>query len=336
MPVELSIVIVNYKSAALILDCIASIKTQTSKIEFEIIVVDNSSGDDSRDIICSQYPEIIWEQMSYNAGFARANNRGILRSAGEAVLLLNPDTIVIDRAVERCFLRFMPSDYIACGVQLLNADSTSQISGNYFMKGGLNHLLPLPYLGPFLRKIAFIVKADKPSVLNAASEEKVDWINGAFLMVKKSAIKKVGLMDEDFFLYAEETEWCSRLSKAGEIVIYGDINVIHLQGESINKETKTTDKGYTNLFDNKGLQLMVSNSLRVRKQFGAGWFFVHLFMFTIEIPVFAFGSFLDHIFHRKNPFAERKKIKGFTKNVLKIWQTAPKVISGKPHFYKMF
>ena len=202
-------------------------------------------------------------------------------------------------------------------MQLLNADLTSQISGNYFMKGGLNHLLPLPYLGPFLRKIAFAIKVNKTNVLHAASEEKVDWINGAFLMVKKTGIRKVGLMDEDFFLYAEETEWCSRLLQVGEIVIYGDINVIHLQGESINKGNKNyRQKAIQNLFDKKGLQLMVSNSVRVRKQFGAAWFLLHVLMFTVEIPVFAFCSFSDHIFHGKNPFEDWKKIKGFTKKCL--------------------
>lgn len=335
MTVALSIIIVNYKSPLLILDCIRSVKAQTLEIGYEIIVVDNFSGDTSRDIISTHYPDVIWLQMTYNAGFARANNAGIRKSRGEAVLLLNPDTIVINQAVEKCYVRFVRSNYIACGVQLLNPDNTPQISGNYFIKGGLNHLLPLPYLGPLLRQIAFAIKTKKTNVLQATAEERVDWINGAFLMVKKSAIEKMGLMDEDFFLYAEETEWCSRLLKAGELVVYGDLNVLHLQGESINKETKTTDKGYTNLFDKKGLQLMVSNSLRVRKQFGVWWFIFHTCMFTIEIPVFAFCSFFDHLFHGKNPLAELRKIKGFTKNVYTLWLLLPKIISGKPYFYKM-
>lgn len=335
MPVDLSIIIVNYKSSLLILDCITSIKAQTSDLEYEIIVADNFSEDKSRDIICKNYPDIIWIQMNYNAGFARANNAGIKVSRGKAVLLLNPDTIIINRAIEECYNRFIKSTFIACGVQLLNPDNTPQISGNFFMKGGLNHLLSLPYLGPFLRSIAFAIKVKKTNVQQASAEEKVDWINGAFLMVKKSAIKKAGLMDEDFFLYAEEIEWCSRLLRAGEMCIYGDLNVLHLQGETINKETETSDKGYSNLFDKKGLQLMVSNHLRIRKQFGNGWFFFHLIMFTIGIPVFAFGSFFDHLFHGRNPFADSHKIKGITKNVFTVWQLLPKIISGKPHFYKM-
>jgi GT2 family glycosyltransferase len=219
---------------------------------------------------------------------------------------------------------------------LLNPDHTPQISGNFFMKGGLNHLLPLPYLGALLRRIAFAAKVKKTNVQEASSEERVDWVNGAFLMVKKSAIEKAGFMDEDFFLYSEEIEWCSRLVKTGEICVYGDLNVIHLQGETINKETNTSDKGYVNLYNKKGLQLIVSNLLRIRKQFGSGWFLFHLFMFTIDIPIFAFCSFFNHLFHGANPFSDRTKIKGLTANVYKVWKLSPKIISGHPYFYKMF
>src|SRR3954451_24610055 len=143
MPIDLSIIIVNYKSHRLILDCIKSIKEQTANIEYEIIVVDNFSNDNSRDIIYTNYPEITWCQMSYNGGFARANNAGIKISKAQVVLLLNPDTLIIKQAIEKCYRRFVQSPYIGCGVQLLNPDHTPQISGNFFMKGGLNHLLPL-------------------------------------------------------------------------------------------------------------------------------------------------------------------------------------------------
>ena len=335
MRVALSIIIVNYKTPLLILDCIRSIKDQTVRIEYEIIVADNFSKDDSKEIICKDYPEVAWIEMNYNAGFARANNAGIIASKSDVVLLLNPDTIVINHAIETCYLRFIHSAYVACGVQLLHPDNTPQISGNFFMKGGLNQLLPLPYLGAVLRSIAFAIKVKKTNVQKANAEEKVDWINGAYIMVKKSAIEKAGLMDEDFFLYAEETEWCSRLKKVGELCIFGDINVLHLQGEAINKETETIDKGYTNLYDKKGLQLMVSNNLRIRKQFGVIWLLINVIIFTIEIPIFAIFSFLDHLFHGKNPFSDYKKIRGFTKNVFTLWRMVPQMISGKPHFYKM-
>ena len=93
---------------------------------------------------------------------------------------------------------------MACGVQLLNVDRTPQISGNYAMKGGLNYLLPLPFIGNILKFFATILKVKKPNIPEAKDVVEVDWINGVFLMVKKQAIDIAGLMDEDFFLYAEE------------------------------------------------------------------------------------------------------------------------------------
>lgn len=332
---QLSIIIVNYRSASLICDCIASAAQFKSSKNFEWIVVDNSSNDNSEDIILSRFPFVNWVQLNYNAGFARGNNEGISRSGGSVVLLLNPDTIILNDAIELCFQRLIQSGYVAAAVQLLNADGSSQITGNFFMKGGLNHLLPLPYLGSLLRRIAFAIKVKKTNIAAASKEEKVDWINGAFLMVKKSAIEKAGLLDEDFFLYSEEIEWCSRLKKEGELCVYGDLTTIHLQGETINAATNTADKGYVNLYDKKGLQLIVSNHVRIRKQFGVTWFLFHLLVHTFEIPVFFFCSIIDHTIHLKNPFADFARIAGFTANTFRLWLLAPTIISNKPHFYKM-
>jgi GT2 family glycosyltransferase len=307
----------------------------SSALNFEWIIVDNQSNDNSKEQIISRFPFVKWIGMDYNAGFARANNEGIRRAKGEVVLLLNPDTIILNDAINQCYQRFIQSPYVACSVQLLNADKTPQITGNFSMKGGLNHLLPLPYLGALLRRIAFSVKVKKTNIAKAAPEEKVDWINGAFLMVKKSAIEKAGMLDEDFFLYFEEIEWCGRLRKAGDLCVYGDLKTIHLQGETVNSAMNTSDKGYFNLYDKKGLQLMVSNHLRIRKQFGIGWFLFHLFMHTVEIPIFSLCSIIDNLIHGKNPFANFRRVEGFTNNVMKLWALSPKIISNNPYFYKM-
>ena len=267
-----------------------SIYDQNSGINFEIIVVDNHSQDGSEQIIKSSYPEITWIEMGYNSGFARANNKGIKVSKGKVVLLLNSDTIIKDNAIEKCLNCFYLSTYVACGVQLLNSDGTPQISGNYAMKGGLNYLLPLPFLGNFLKSVANIFGVKKPNIPDASGVVEVDWINGAFLMVKKDAIEKAGLLDEDFFLYAEEAEWCSRLKRIGKLCIYGNVNVIHLQGETSNETFNSSGKGYMNLFDRKGRQIMISNLVRIRKEFGAIWFMIILAFYFLEIPVFFYWS----------------------------------------------
>jgi GT2 family glycosyltransferase len=273
--------------------------------------------------------------MGYNAGFSRANNAGLKAATGEYLLLLNPDTLILDHALDRCVQRFAGSSHVACGVQLLNPDLTTQISGNYFMKGGLNHLLPLPYWGGLLRWIGYKLNTKVPNVQEAKVVHEVDWISGAFLMVKKDVLEKAGYMDEDFFLFAEEVEWCSRIRKLGVLAIYGDINIIHLQGESTGEAFDSAEKGYYGLYDRKGLQVMLSNHLRVRKQFGVSWYMVLLLNYTFAVPVFFFGSILEGIFRLRNPFRYMKQVAGLTKNVATLWRFTPTIIKNKPHFYKV-
>ncbi len=332
---QLSVIIVNYKSAGFIIDCLQSASQFPSFTSFEWIIVDNQSNDNSRELITNQFPNVIWHDMGYNAGFARANNAGIRLAKGANVLLLNPDTLILDDAIAVCLQKFTTSKDVACGVQMLNKDRTTQISGSHFMKGGLNHLLPLPYWGKFLKIISSLLNVKKPSIEKAANEEKVDWISGAFLMVKSDMIQQCGLMDEDFFLYGEEVEWCSRLGKAGTLCIYGAIHIIHIMGEVISANSNSDDKSYTNLFDKKGLQLMISNHVRIRKQYGVGWFLVQLLNYTIAVPVFFIGTFLEQLLRLNNPFKDFGKAIGLARNVLIIWAHCITIIQNKPHFYKV-
>jgi len=332
---DLSIIIVNYKTPQLVIDCLQTVFGQTPAGRAEVIVVDNASGDNSREIVTSAFPQVKWIQLSYNAGFARANNEGIRQSGGGVVLLLNSDTLIENNAIENCYRQFIASDYAACGVQLLNADRTPQISGNYVMKGALNYLLPLPYLGNFIKWLGHLVKVEKPNVPDSNAPVEVDWINGAFLMVKKTAIDKAGLLDEDFFLYAEEAEWCSRLRKTGKLCIYGQYKVIHLQGVSANEAFGSSGKGYYNLYDRKGLQIMLSNFVRIRKQLGAGWFLIQLGFYTFTVPVFFIASFIENIVRLRNPFGDFSLAGRFAANVARIWTFVPTILSNKPYFYKV-
>lgn len=329
-----SIIIVNYKTPGLVLDCIKTIYAQTRDI-FEIIIVDNASGDQSQELITGRYPSVRWIQMGYNAGFARANNEGIRQSGGNVVLLLNSDTLVEDRAIECSYEAFASSGYVACGVQLLNPDRTPQITGNFFMKGGLNYLLPLPYLGNLIKRAGNLFKVAAPNVAEASALVEVDWINGAYLMVKKSAIDQAGLMDEDFFLYAEEAEWCGRLRKLGKICVYGEWHVIHLQGASANETFGSAGKGYYNLYDRKGLQIMLSNFVRIRKQFGVGWFLVQLAFYLLEIPVFFLGILLSALFVRKQDRYSMAQFINYCKNTAFVAGKSVLIIRNKPYFYKV-
>ena len=218
-------------------------------------------------------------------------------------------------------------------MQLLNADGTPQISGNYAMKGGLNYLLPLPYGGPVIKRLGECVKMGKPHVPGKGGIVEVDWINGAFLMVKREAIEKAGAMDEDFFLYAEESEWCGRLRKVGKIVLYGDLEVVHLQGPTANLAFGSEGKGYINIYDRKGLQLMLSNFVRIRKQFGVGWFLFQLLFYILDIPVFFMGMVLSRVLGK--PRYSWKHFRQYCRNVGFVISISPKIIRNKPYFYKV-
>ena len=331
----LSIIIINYNSHELLLNCLDSIYRETTGISFEVIVVDNASPQNQREVILTAYSQVKWIQMEYNAGFARANNVGIKQSNEPVVLLLNPDTIITGAAIEKAYRKLTESDAIAAGVQLLNPDGSPQISGNYFMPAGLNYLLPLPYLGKFLSLTGNLLKLKRPNVPEAKGTVEVHWINGAFLMVKKSSIDQVGLMDEDFFLYAEEAEWCSRLRRAGKLLIFGDLNVIHLQGETANATFDSKGKGYYNLYDKKGLQIMVSNLLRIRKQFGVISFLFIVFIYLIEIILFPIGLLLEKLLRQRKSAYHWWQVKAYAVNMTSLMKLIPKMILNKPHFYKI-
>lgn len=331
--VFLSIIIVNYKASHLIGDCLHSVFKHSVSPGLEVIVIDNFSQDDSESIITTKFPQVLWMQMGYNSGFARANNAGIRAAKGNIVLLLNPDTLNEDNAIEKCVERFAASEYIACSVQLLNPDQSPQISGNYFIKGSLNQLIALPYVGRFIRWLGYTFKIKKTNLPEAKGTVEVDWINGAFLMVKKQAIEKAGMMDEDFFLYFEEIEWCARLRKIGKMCIYGDLHVVHLQGVSANEAFESAGKGYYNLFDRKGLQIMVSGLVRIRKQYGVTWFIFHLLFYLFTIPVFFMGVLITSLFNLRSSYSF-KQFGGYVKNSMKLLSLSGKIIRNKPCFYK--
>lgn len=332
--VNLSIIIINYKSLDLIRDCLRSIYASRPVISFEIIIVNNDDTVKADHILLTEFSAIRWVDMRYNAGFARANNEGIRQAGAEVVLILNPDTILPSNALDDAYRQFIASEYVACGVQLLNEDSSPQISGNYFVTGGLNYLLPLPYTGKFIKALGNLFSVRAPHVADSNSLIEVDWINGAFLMVKQSAIRKAGFMDEDFFLFAEEAEWCARLKKVGKLCIYGNVKVFHLQGISSNEAFLSVGKGYYNLFDKKGKQIILSNLVRIRKQYGLFWFLLDVCIYSITIPVMLIGILISLILPKSARTYGFGDLSGFIRNMVYIWSKLPRIVLNRPYFYK--
>jgi GT2 family glycosyltransferase len=334
---DLSIIIINYKSAAHVLNCLESVYAQTHQHSFEVIVVDNNSGDNSEGLIMEQYPGVRWLQTGYNAGFARANNAGMRLAAGKYFLLLNADTIVLARALDTTIDLFEQTDGMACGVQLLNPDGSHQISGAHFKRGGTNFLLPLPYLGGLVRWAGYRLKTRVPSVKEVPPVLAVDWIVGAFILVRREAVEAAGMLDEDFFMYAEEIEWCSRLRKKGPLYLFAAPQVIHLGGGTSGSYYATDDNDNSkNLWSKKAFQIMVSKFVGIRKQFGLLWFLIMYAVFIIEIPVFFFGLLVEKTVKRARSRYHWNQFAGYVANVSGLLSYFPKIILNKPFFYKVY
>ena len=334
---DVSIIIINYKSAKLVLDCVQSIYQQTHKYLFEIIIVDNNSQDDCKEQLLSKYPTVQWLQLDYNAGFARANNAGVAIAKGEFILLLNADTIILDDAIDKSVMLLKQyNEAVGCGVQLLNTDGTTQISGAHVIKGGLNILLPLPYFGRFVRYLGYRFKSTIPSVQNITDKIEVDWIVGAYMLVRKNVLSKSGLLDNDFFMYAEEIEWCGRLRKQGKLYLFEEPKVIHIGGGTSSDYYSTTEnENGKNLWNKKGRQIIVSNILRIRKQFGILWYLVIVGSYIFEIPAFFISLMFDKLFNGKAAKYNWRNFADYVKNIGVLLRYFFKMLINKPYFYKV-
>ncbi len=334
---DVSVIIINYKSCALVMQCIESIVRETDAGTYEIIVIDNDSQDGAREKISAVFPAVRWIDMGYNAGFSRANNAGMRIAGGRYHLILNADTIITDRAITKsiALLKNYP-DAIGCGVQLLNTDGTTQISGAHFVTGGLNTLLPLPYLGRLVRYLGYRFKARVPSIQEVKDSQEVDWVVGAYMLIDSEAAGRAGLFDEDFFMYAEEIEWCARLRRQGKLVLFSEPRVVHIGGGTSSDyyDTEVSENG-KNLWNRKGRQVMVSNMLRIRKQFGIFWFLLILTAYLFTIPLFAGGLLLEKLTGGSRYKYRWKDVKGYAANMLVLLRYAPRMLLNKPYFYKV-
>ncbi len=203
--------------------------------EFEVFVVDNASGDNSVAMVEQEFPQVHLVANKENVGFGRANNQVLADCRGEYVLLLNPDTIVLDRAIDRLLDHAMKTPNIAVmGCRLLNLDRTLQRwTGGAFpsLWNVACHYLFLDRLLPSaLRPPTLYLDLDYPEDMD------VDWISGAVMLLKKECLGDF-IFDETFFMYGEDMECCYRMKKSGWRVIYSPVcSIIHIQGASMQKQ----------------------------------------------------------------------------------------------------
>lgn len=237
--VRLSIVIVNWNTKELLRQCIESICQSQNRDDIEIIVVDNASTDASAEMVRHTFPQVKLIQNRSNLGFAAANNQALQICSGELILLLNSDTQVLNGALDKCMDYMKLHDKVgALGCKVLNPDGTFQSTCFRFER--LRDLVYFHCLGfsiwiSWLRRLGFKT-LNYPSrywgrVFTA--EKQVDVVAGCFLLTRRSVIDAVGCLDEAFFFYGEEEEWCFRVRRAGWAIIYFPFaEIIHIHGAS--------------------------------------------------------------------------------------------------------
>jgi GT2 family glycosyltransferase len=234
---KLSVVIVNYKVKYFLEQCLRSVEKAAKGHDVEIFVVDNASCDGSVEYIRERYPAVTVIASDENLGFARANNLAIRQSKGEYVLLLNPDTIVAEECFGE-FIRFMDChpDAGGCGAYMMHVDGTFALESR---RG-----LPTPFVA-FCKMSGLASMMPRSRTfgryymryLDENEVNRIEIMSGAFMFLRRSALDKAGLLDEDFFMYGEDIDLSFRILKSGYNNYFLPHRMLHYKGESTVKSS---------------------------------------------------------------------------------------------------
>jgi N-acetylglucosaminyl-diphospho-decaprenol L-rhamnosyltransferase len=229
--VKLSVIVVNYNTAKLLPACLTSLQ-RLVRPSLEVIVVDNASKDGSADIVRETFPWVELVALDKNLGYAAGNNLGIEKATGDLVLLLNPDTEITQQALDAMIERLEQEPSVgAVGPVLLNTDGSVQRRGYYRRFPSLLQVL-------LFYTVLVRISARSRRLVHRLWEapftrREVDQIPGACLMVKRTVIDQVGLLDAGFFLWFDDVDWCFRMNRAGwRLEIVEAARVLHHGGQS--------------------------------------------------------------------------------------------------------
>jgi N-acetylglucosaminyl-diphospho-decaprenol L-rhamnosyltransferase len=239
---RLSIIIVTFNSMKDIGACLGSVAAQTSSVDVETVIVDNASSDGTAAAVRARWPAVRVLDAGRNLGFAAGNNLGIRQTSGELVLLLNPDTIVRPGALDTLIAALdARPDAAVAGPGLVNGHGRAELSFGRM-------------IGPFaeLRQKVLVTghALDVPLVTGyvewlTSRERDVDWVSGACLLVRRADAEAVGLLDERYFMYAEDVDFCAAIRARGRRVIFAPAaRVVHLRGQSAASRPRATEMAY--------------------------------------------------------------------------------------------
>jgi len=233
--IDLSIIIVSYKHLDYLRKCVKSVIDTVKQIRYEIIIVDNQSGDGTPKVICKEFPSLRVFENTENLGFAKGNNRGIQNSNGEFILLLNNDTEALPDSIETLFniINHYPEVGLL-GCQLICPDLTIQQSFGRMLS-------PMTQLGQKLITNKIYQNSGNPIAKSLLTkwhsvEKDVDWIRGACMMIRREALTQAGLMDEQFFMFLEDVDMGAQIRKSGwKVRFTPKASIIHHEGASVSK-----------------------------------------------------------------------------------------------------
>ena len=291
---DVSIIIVAWNVRDFVNNCLKSVFRETTGIEFEIIYVDNGSEDGSIEMVKNEFPEVKIIENIENLGFIKANNQGINIARGRYVLLLNSDTIILDNAIAKTvnFADKYPEAAVV-GCKVLNPDRSLQRS--CFMYPSIRNIfLSSTYLYKIFPKSKFFGR-EEMTWWDFNDVREVETVKGCFSLVRMEAIKQVGLMDELYFVYGDDIDWCYRFSKSGwKVMFTPDPKIIHFGGQT----TKITASKFQH-------QLFGSVLIFVKKHHSYPTFLTHRFLsslfFFIRVPYWFIIGFIQKK-ERRNAF----------------------------------
>ena len=281
---DLSVIVVNYNTSTFLRDCLQSVFEQTRGLDYEVIVVDNASWDGSRELLQREFPKVRTIFNSENKGFAAANNQAIRVAQGRYVLLLNSDTRVLDGAIQKTF-HFMEEHAEASivGCKLLNSDGTLQPSCMSFPT--VWNLFSEAFFLYILFRRTRLFGAYHMTYFDYDTVRPVDIVKGAFMMLRREVSEGVGLFDEAYFMYTEETDLCYRAKQKGfQAFFFPFARIIHFGGGSIDNKLQFFEQ-----FHRTQIYFIKKNFTGLRKYLGV---FLKEVGIAVRVPAYFLAGLL--------------------------------------------
>ena len=274
---KVSIVIVSWNTRDILLDCLRSIREQTAA-SHEVIVVDNASADGTVEAIRDSYPDTRIIANETNRGFAAANNQGAEIASGEFLLLLNPDTVILENAIDRCLDRMATWREERIGVLGCQVwETPERIQKTCFVFPGPKAILTGYFRLDLILRLLPSVEDSEYSTWDRTTDRDVDVVSGMFMLMAREILDEDGLFDEQFFIYAEEADLCFRLSRRGFVRrFWTGAKILHLDGGS-----KSTDQIRPKMY----VQLLDSILRFIRKNRGTIAYWVSRITLTLAMTV---------------------------------------------------